>query len=153
TMRCGCASPPPPPTAPWKASYGCGVLSIASRKADNLMTPSEQRVLGHIDLGEITSIARALIAAPGENPPRGDGPTARGLIGVAEELGLVTSTTEVEPDRPNVSATLPGGTESGVLLLGHTDVVPVGDGWTVSPTGGEIVGDRLYGRGSTDMKG
>lgn len=37
---------------------------------------------------------------------------------------------------------------------GHVDVVPVGDAaaWTHDPFGAEIVGDRMYGRGTTDMK-
>lgn len=37
---------------------------------------------------------------------------------------------------------------------GHVDVVPVGDlaAWTHDPFGAEVVGDRMYGRGTTDMK-
>jgi succinyl-diaminopimelate desuccinylase len=37
---------------------------------------------------------------------------------------------------------------------GHVDVVPVGDAaaWTHDPFGAEILGDRMYGRGTTDMK-
>jgi acetylornithine deacetylase/succinyl-diaminopimelate desuccinylase-like protein len=49
--------------------------------------------------------------------------------------------------------TLPGGAGSGLLLLGHTDVVPVGDGWTRNPFGAEIEEGRIYGRGASDMKG
>lgn len=39
-------------------------------------------------------------------------------------------------------------------FAGHTDVVPVGDlkAWSVDPFSGTIIKDRLYGRGSTDMK-
>ncbi len=39
-----------------------------------------------------------------------------------------------------------------VAVLGHLDVVPVGEGWTKSPHG-EISGDRIYGRGTMDDKG
>lgn len=35
----------------------------------------------------------------------------------------------------------------------HTDVVEVGHGWTRAPFGGELVGDKIYGRGACDMKG
>ncbi|MGB8812970.1 MAG: acetylornithine deacetylase/succinyl-diaminopimelate desuccinylase family protein [Paracoccaceae bacterium] len=35
----------------------------------------------------------------------------------------------------------------------HHDVVEVGHGWTRDPFGGEIVGDKIYGRGACDMKG
>jgi acetylornithine deacetylase len=42
-----------------------------------------------------------------------------------------------------------------LLLVGHTDVVPVGDPgtWSVDPWGAEIRDGRLYGRGAVDMKG
>lgn len=39
-----------------------------------------------------------------------------------------------------------------VAILGHLDVVPLGDGWTKNPLG-EISGERLYGRGVVDDKG
>ncbi|MHB1651998.1 MAG: dipeptidase PepV [Desulfitobacteriaceae bacterium] len=44
---------------------------------------------------------------------------------------------------------------SGELLaiLGHLDVVPEGDGWTVPPYGGTIKDKRIYGRGALDDKG
>ena len=35
----------------------------------------------------------------------------------------------------------------------HTDVVKVGEGWTRDPFGGEVEGDKIYGRGACDMKG
>lgn len=38
-------------------------------------------------------------------------------------------------------------------ILSHLDVVPAGDGWTQDPFGGEIVDERIYGRGTTDDKG
>ena len=43
---------------------------------------------------------------------------------------------------------------AGVLLSAHTDVVPVeGQVWTRDPFRLTTEGDRLYGRGTTDMKG
>ncbi len=40
-------------------------------------------------------------------------------------------------------------------FAGHTDVVPVGDAaaWSVDPFGAEIINGKLYGRGTSDMKG
>lgn len=35
----------------------------------------------------------------------------------------------------------------------HIDVVEAGSDWTVDPFGGQLQGDRIYGRGSCDMKG
>lgn len=42
-----------------------------------------------------------------------------------------------------------------LLLVGHLDVVPIGDGaaWSVDPWAAEVRGGRLYGRGACDMKG
>ncbi len=46
-----------------------------------------------------------------------------------------------------------GEGEEMVAVLGHLDVVPEGDGWTVDPYGGEVVNGRIYGRGTMDDKG
>ena len=35
----------------------------------------------------------------------------------------------------------------------HIDVVDTGNGWTKDPFGGSIEGDKIFGRGSCDMKG
>ena len=47
------------------------------------------------------------------------------------------------------------GAQSGdcVHFNSHTDVVEAGQGWTRDPFGAELVGDRIYGRGTCDMKG
>lgn len=47
------------------------------------------------------------------------------------------------------------GTHSGecVHFNSHHDVVEVGAGWTKDPFGGEVEDDKIYGRGSCDMKG
>ncbi|ASW03252.1 acetylornithine deacetylase [Paraburkholderia aromaticivorans] len=59
--------------------------------------------------------------------------------------------------KANLFATLParlGETNGGVVLSGHTDVVPVtGQHWSSAPFDPVVRGDRLYGRGSCDMKG
>jgi len=38
------------------------------------------------------------------------------------------------------------------LIIGHTDTVPIGDGWTTNPTDSQLNDNKLYGRGVTDMK-
>jgi acetylornithine deacetylase len=57
--------------------------------------------------------------------------------------------------RPNVGARKKGrGGGRSLVLSGHIDTVPRGtQPWTRDPFGGEIDGNRLYGRGSNDMKG
>ena len=46
-----------------------------------------------------------------------------------------------------------GEGEEMVAVLGHLDVVPAGDGWTVDPYGAEISDGKIWGRGTTDDKG
>ncbi len=61
-----------------------------------------------------------------------------------------------EKKRVNLFATLkakkPNGKEP-IILSGHTDVVPVSKGWSTDPFIAEIKDEKLYGRGSCDMKG
>jgi acetylornithine deacetylase len=63
-----------------------------------------------------------------------------------------------EGTKANLFCTLPaadGGTQGGIVLSGHTDVVPVdGQDWHTDPFQLTDTGDgHLYGRGSCDMKG
>ena len=59
--------------------------------------------------------------------------------------------------KANLFATLPArdgnATRGGIVLSGHTDVVPVdGQPWDTPPFEATQIGDRLYGRGTSDMK-
>lgn len=47
------------------------------------------------------------------------------------------------------------GPGAKILLDGHVDTVPVNESqrWSVDPFGGQVVSDRIYGRGASDMKG
>tara|TARA_B100001123_G_scaffold12524_1_gene14628 strand:+ start:23 stop:1210 length:1188 start_codon:yes stop_codon:yes gene_type:complete len=61
-----------------------------------------------------------------------------------------------EKKRVNLFSTLKaknGNTKKPIILSGHTDVVPVSKGWSSDPFIATIKGDKLYGRGSCDMKG
>ncbi len=77
-----------------------------------------------------------------------------------EQLGLsVDLTFNEQQNKANLFVTVPAGKDSnsidnGLVLSGHTDVVPVdGQDWTSDPFIATIRGDKLYGRGSCDMKG
>jgi len=57
-------------------------------------------------------------------------------------------------EKANLYATIGPADRAGVMLSGHTDTVPVtGQAWTVEPFRLTADGERLYGRGSADMKG
>jgi acetylornithine deacetylase len=58
-------------------------------------------------------------------------------------------------NRPNVVGIYKGiGGGRSLLFNGHVDVIPAGplDAWKHPPWSGEIEGNRLYGRGASDMK-
>jgi acetylornithine deacetylase len=59
--------------------------------------------------------------------------------------------------KANLFATIPaknGSLNGGIILSGHTDVVPVeGQSWETDPFTATLINDRLYGRGTSDMKG
>ena len=55
--------------------------------------------------------------------------------------------------RQNIVANISNGEGPCVNFNSHIDVVAVGSGWTQPPFEGKVVGDKIYGRGSCDMKG
>lgn len=75
---------------------------------------------------------------------------------VMQEIGLETTLWEAFPNRPNLVGCLAGkGQGRSLIFNGHIDVVPIGSesNWRYDPWGRDIVDDRLYGRGTYDMKG
>ena len=69
------------------------------------------------------------------------------------EDGVPYELQEVQPDRSNLIAKVEGaGKRPPIVLVAHTDTVPIGDGWTEKPLGGEVRDGKLYGRGAADMK-
>jgi acetylornithine deacetylase/succinyl-diaminopimelate desuccinylase-like protein len=60
-----------------------------------------------------------------------------------------------QPDNVHVIARIEGTTSAApLLLLGHSDVVPVErENWTADPFAGEVRDGEIYGRGALDMKG
>ena len=57
-------------------------------------------------------------------------------------------------DKAALFATIGPGHDGGVVLSGHTDVVPVeGQTWTSDPFTLRLEDGRVYGRGACDMKG
>ena len=71
------------------------------------------------------------------------------------ELGVsYTRVPNADGDKAALYATVGPGVDGGVLLSGHTDVVPVkGQSWTSDPFALRRDGDRFFGRGACDMKG
>lgn len=111
----------------------------------------EEKVLATIDEDEALELLRELIRIPSENPPGREVEKARFLQEFFGRHGLEAKLDEVAPGRPNVVVEF--GAEAGPILVlcGHIDTVPAGEGWTFDPFGAEIADGRVYGRGACDM--
>ena len=76
---------------------------------------------------------------------------------ILKKLGATSFRTfDSNKKRVNLFATIKAKKPNGVkpiILSGHTDTVPVSKSWSTDPFKATIKGDKLYGRGSCDMKG
>jgi succinyl-diaminopimelate desuccinylase len=108
-----------------------------------------------VEPDEVVAFARALIAAPSENPGGTEERAAEVVTSILAGLGADPQTIRSDEDRPSVVASIGTGTGPSLAWNGHLDVVPAGSlgTWTHDPWAGEIANGRLIGRGSTDMKG
>lgn len=100
------------------------------------------------------SLTRDLLAFNTINPPGQEEDCARHLGRLLEAAGFTVAYHAFEPTRTSVIATIGGRQEKPpICFTGHIDIVPLGASkWSRDPFAGETDGDRLYGRGSTDMK-
>jgi succinyl-diaminopimelate desuccinylase len=100
-------------------------------------------------------LTRELLGFNTINPPGMERACARHIGMLLEEAGFRVDYHEFGEARTSLIATIGGRADKAPLCLtGHIDTVPLGAApWTHDAFAGETDGDRLYGRGSTDMKG
>jgi len=94
------------------------------------------------------ALAQALIRRPSVTPK--DAGALDILETVLKELGFATHRLPFG-DVDNLYARL-GDAAPHFCFAGHTDVVPVGEGWSADPFAAEVKDGMLYGRGAADMK-
>jgi succinyl-diaminopimelate desuccinylase len=100
------------------------------------------------------ALTRELLAFDTINPPGRERDCARRAGALLEGWGFHVAYHEYEPGRTSLIARAGGNEERGPLCLtGHLDTVALGTReWSKDPFAGETDGDRMYGRGSSDMK-
>jgi acetylornithine deacetylase len=109
-----------------------------------------------ISLDDIAGLTADLVAIDSTNPDlvpggAGEGNIAAFVAGWLREAGLDVTVRDLETNRANVVGVLPGsGGGKSLMLNAHMDVV--GAGGMTDPWTPRREGDRLYGRGSFDMK-
>ncbi len=112
---------------------------------------------------EIIAFARKMVQTRSENPP-GDETAVAEVIKKQAKKWLLPEPEilPIKTKRPNLIFTLDGGgniTEKPdrrtLVLNAHMDTKPIGNiaDWEYDPLEAKIISGRLYGRGSTDMKG
>jgi acetylornithine deacetylase/succinyl-diaminopimelate desuccinylase family protein len=108
-----------------------------------------------VDRDEVLRFARALIAAPSENPGGTEDEAAAAAAAILESLDAAPRTIRSEAGRPSVIGSIGSGGRPKLAWNGHLDVVPAGsrEDWSHDPWRGEVEEGRLFGRGAADMKG
>jgi acetylornithine deacetylase/succinyl-diaminopimelate desuccinylase family protein len=107
---------------------------------------------------ELIDLVHDLVSIDSQIPPYAD---ERAIIAflrdrlASEPLGC-TSVLSLDPNRPNLITRMAGsGGGCSLLLSGHVDTKPVGDGrnlWVTEPLVPSVREDKIYGLGTSDMK-
>ena len=106
----------------------------------------------------LIKLVQKVVSFNSENPPGNELALSKFIAADMRSLGLEVKLYTFAKNRPNVVATLKGklprpqAARESILMTPHFDTVPIGSGWKYDPLGGQIVGGKLYGRGSTDDK-
>jgi len=117
---------------------------IKGGKGEGMNNPYKEHVI---------ELTRRLIQCPSINPPCDTSDCAKIVLSEFKKNGINAEIVAGKEGACNVVARLPGEKKGKILLLnGHLDVVPPGEGWTVDPFGGQVQAGKIYGRGATDMK-
>jgi succinyl-diaminopimelate desuccinylase len=108
------------------------------------------------DRERIVGFLQDFIRARSPNPPGDTREAAAHVRRFLDGEGLAHRVIAPQESMPNIVASFEGGAGPGrhLVLNGHMDVFPVGDGrgWTKDPWGGQLIDGRIYGRGACDMK-
>lgn len=121
------------------------------------MTDLKKTLLRRIDADrdKLTDFLSHFIRAKSPNPPGDTRAAAAHISQFLDEKGLSYRVIAPREEMPNIVGSFECGSQGRHLVLnGHIDVFPVGDGkdWTHDPWAGTVVDGRIYGRGATDMK-
>jgi acetylornithine deacetylase len=124
--------------------------------------PELSALLASVDAArdEIVALLQDLVRLPtvnaGARPDTGDESLAAPLLSARlDAAGIPYETIFVTPGRANILARIGQGGGKRLLLMSHTDVVPVEDEslWEHPPFSGTLDRGRIYGRGADDDKG
>src|SRR6185369_7257286 len=95
-----------------------------------------------------------LVQIDSSSPPGNETKVVEYLKKALEAEGIPSKVLALDPNRANLVARLKGnGSKRPLLILAHTDVVPVQkEKWPVDPFGAVIKDGFIWGRGTVDDK-
>ncbi len=96
-------------------------------------------------------LTQELVEINSQNPTHSEKEIALYIKDFLEDLKMYAEVEEFQKNRSSVVASL--GKGEGLLLNGHIDTVPEVAGWTKDPFKGKIEANKIFGLGSSDMKG
>ncbi len=99
----------------------------------------------------IFEIFKELVEIDTTNPPGNEKRAAEYLYNLFDENGIKAEIQDLGNGNANLIASY-GEKTPEIIFCGHLDVVPVSNDWNYPPFCLTKVGERLYGRGSSDMK-
>jgi len=114
--------------------------------------------LEYTSIGEfmdLISLTKKLLSFNNINPPGNEEGIARYVADILTENGFNVRLPEFEQGRLHLIAEkgLSAG-KAPIVLSGHFDTVPLGNNkWSHDPFAGEVSEGKIWGRGSSDMKG
>lgn len=104
---------------------------------------------------EVVEICSQLVRCRSVHPEGNTDSCVEYIKDYFDERGITNKVYERDEGKPNIVVRVKGTTGRKILWVGHNDVVPVGDldKWTYPPFSGKVADGKVWGRGSSDMKG
>ena len=99
------------------------------------------------------NILNELISYNSVNPPGNELPLASHILTTLDNIGLRSKLIKCSETRGSIISVIGNPIGKKLIFNGHLDVVPAHGNWKTDPFKAHIYNNRVYGRGTSDMKG
>ena len=102
----------------------------------------------------VIALTQQLVSMDSVNPPGNEAALSEYIGNLLAGNGFEVDMIPYDENRSHLIAKKGNPVKKPVVFSGHLDTVPLGEmPWTVAPFSGKIKEDKIYGRGTSDMKG
>src|SRR5258705_6697353 len=128
-------------------------LLLAMLRPDMETAKLAQAAADAVDTHELVSLLQQMVRIRSYSAGGEEGTIARFMRDYLITLGLEVDLQEVQPNRFNCISRMPGaGGGTSLMLNGHLDTNPAGEGWTKDPFGGAVDNEGINRIGLTKSK-